>query len=174
LFDEMGRGRAFSVALRDAMKHGYTEPDPRDDLSGLDVGRKALTLGRMIGYRGELGALRIESLVPKSVRGLSLARFLASLATLDAEWERRMAAARSNGRVLRYLATATPRAVRVGLVEVDDNSPFAALSGTDNQVAFMTDRYSDRPLVVTGPGAGPAVTAAGVMNDILSLARRAR
>ncbi len=174
LFDEMGRGRVFSEALRDAMKHGYTEPDPRDDLSGLDVGRKALTLGRLIGYRGELGELRIESLVPKRVRGLPLAGFLASLATLDAEWELRMSAARSKGRVLRYLATATPRAVRVGLVEVDHTSPFAALSGTDNQVAFVTDRYADRPLVVTGPGAGPAVTAAGVMNDILSLARRAR
>ncbi len=174
LFDEMGRGRAFSEALRDAMKRGYTEPDPRDDLSGLDVGRKALTLGRLIGYRGELTDLRIESLVPAQARRLPLDGFLRALPSLDADWERRMEAARSENRVLRYLATATPNMVRVGLVAVDRTSPFAALSGTDNQVAFASDRYNDRPLVVTGPGAGPAVTAAGVMNDILSLARRAR
>jgi aspartokinase/homoserine dehydrogenase 1 len=174
LFDGLGQGRAFSDVVRDAMAHGYTEPDPRDDLSGLDVGRKALILARLMGYGGELSDIAIESLVPTRARGWPLARFLSSLESFDAEWKRRVEAAAAQGRVLRYVATATRRSVRVGLAAVDAASPFRSLSGTDNQVVFATDRYRERPLVVTGPGAGPAVTAAGVMNDILSLARRAR
>ncbi len=174
LFDGLGQGRPFSEVLRDAMKRGFTEPDPRDDLSGLDVGRKALTLGRLMGFRGELGDIAIESLVPSRARSWPLARFLGALESFDSEWKKRVDSATAQGRALRYVASANPRSVRVGLAAVDANSPFRALSGTDNQVVFVTDRYRERPLVITGPGAGPSVTAAGVMNDILSLARRAR
>jgi aspartokinase/homoserine dehydrogenase 1 len=174
VFDELAKGRPFSAVVRDARARGFTEPDPRDDLSGLDVGRKALTLGRLMGFAGELSDLSIESLVPAVARGWPLDRFLARLEEFDAAWSGRVAAAKANGRVLRYVARATPRRVTVGLQAVDASSPFASLAGTDNQVVFTTDRYLVRPLVVTGPGAGPAVTAAGVMNDILALARRAR
>ena len=174
LFDRMGRGARFSEAVAEAMQLGYTEPDPREDLSGMDVARKALTLGRLLGFRGELGSLAIESLVPARARTWPLPKFLKSLALFDEDWAARVAAARTKGRVLRYVAVVTARRVRVGLVAVDASSPFSSLIGTDNQVVFTSDRYRDRPLVVTGPGAGPDVTAAGVMNDILSLARRAR
>jgi aspartokinase/homoserine dehydrogenase 1 len=174
LFDEMARGRRFSEAVRDAMARGFTEPDPRDDLSGLDVARKALTLARLLGYRGELRDIAIESLVPRAARGWPLARFLDQLETFDRAWDARVRAAAAAGRVLRYVATASRARVRVGLLAADARNPFAALGGTDNQVVFVSDRYRERPLVVSGPGAGPDVTAAGVMNDILSLARRAR
>jgi aspartokinase/homoserine dehydrogenase 1 len=171
LFGEMGRGVAFSEALRGAMELGYTEPDPRDDLSGADVARKALILGRLLGFEGELEDVEVESLVPADAAATPLADFLATLEKYDAAWEERVAAARSRGAVLRYRATATSRSVTVGLVEVPAASALGALSGTDNQFAFTTARYDSNPLVITGPGAGPAVTAAGVLNDVLELAR---
>lgn len=171
LFGEMGRGVAFSQALRGAMELGYTEPDPRDDLSGADVARKALILGRLLGFEGELEDVEIESLVPTDAATTPLAEFLATLEKYDAPWEERVAAARSRSAVLRYRATATSRSVTVGLVEVPAASALGALSGTDNQFAFTTARYDMNPLVITGPGAGPAVTAAGVLNDVLELVR---
>lgn len=170
LLSEIGRGRRFSEALRSAMAEGYTEPDPREDLSGADVGRKALILARLLGYPGELPASAIESLVPPAARKLTRAQFLAQVERFDAAWERRAQAAAEQGRVLRYVATVTRRKIEVGLREVDRASPFAALQGADNTVVFTTTRYQRNPLVITGPGAGPAVTAGGVLNDILQLA----
>jgi aspartokinase/homoserine dehydrogenase 1 len=170
LMSELERGRSFSDALARAMERGYTEPDPRDDLSGADVGRKALILARLIGYQGEMSDITVESLVPEGMRGLSREAFLRRVGELDAIWAERVRAAREAGAVLRYIASVTRRRVRVGLVAVDGTSPFASLKGTDNQVAFTTTRYRTNPLVITGPGAGPAVTAAGVLNDVLKLA----
>ncbi len=170
LLDEVSGGRPFSAALRDAVARGYTEPDPRDDLSGMDVGRKALILARLLGFPGELRPSMVDSLVPRAVRTLPLAAFLARLERLDPEWQRRVDAAVARGRVLRYVATVTRRSLSVELREVDRSSPFAALKGADNTVVFTTARYKSNPLVITGPGAGPAVTAAGVLNDVLQLA----
>jgi aspartokinase/homoserine dehydrogenase 1 len=169
LLTELGRGRKFSETLRTAMRSGYTEPDPREDLSGMDVGRKALILGRLLGFAGELSPRQVESLVPRSARALPLQRFLDRLERFDPEWERRVQAAAARGRVLRYVASVTRRSMAVSLREVDRSSPFAALKGADNTVVFTTARYKSNPLVITGPGAGPAVTAAGVLNDILQL-----
>jgi aspartokinase/homoserine dehydrogenase 1 len=170
LFGEMGRGRKFSEALRIAMQRGYTEPDPRDDLSGMDVARKALILGRLLGYRGELGDVEVESLTPAALGSLPLSEFLKGLEDLDPLWQERVMQARERGGVLRYRCVASRRQVRVGLTVVDMSSPSGSLSGTDNQFAFTTDRYRASPLVISGPGAGPAVTAAGVLNDVLRLA----
>jgi aspartokinase/homoserine dehydrogenase 1 len=170
LFGEMGRGRRFSEALRGAIKKGYPEPDPRDDLSGMDVARKALILGRLLGFPGELGDIAVESLVPKGAERLAVGEFLARLDDYDAAWARRLEAARTRGRVLRYRAIVTRRRIRVGLVVVDASSPMASLNGTDNQFIFTTMRYKKNPLVITGPGAGPAVTAGGILNDVLKLA----
>jgi len=169
LLTELDRGRSFSETLRKALEKGYTEPDPRDDLSGLDVARKALILGRLLGYPGELKSVGLESLVPGSARDLPLKTFLAQLNRYDDEWAGRVEGARERGGVLRYVASITRRKISVGLQVVDATSPFAALRGTDNQVAFTTTRYRTNPLVITGPGAGPAVTAAGVLNDVLEL-----
>ncbi len=164
---EVDRGRPFSAALRKAMELGYTEPDPRDDLSGADVGRKALILGRLLGFAGEPGDVAVESLVPEAFRSLSRDEFLRRLDELDADWAKRASAAKAKGRSLRYVASVTRDRISVGLQAVDRSSPFFGLKGTDNQVAFTTVRYRKNPLVITGPGAGPAVTAAGVLNDML-------
>jgi aspartokinase/homoserine dehydrogenase 1 len=166
---EVERGKSFSQALQRAMELGYTEPDPRDDLSGADVGRKALILGRLLGFSGEPGDVEVESLVPEAMRKLERDAFLTRLPDIDAAWARRGAAAKAKGATLRYVASVTKERIAVGLQTVSRASPFFGLKGTDNQVAFTTGRYRKNPLVITGPGAGPTVTAAGVLNDILRL-----
>ena len=167
---ELGRGTPFSVAVGNAMALGYTEPDPRDDLAGRDVARKALILGRLLGFVGELADVATESLVPGSLREVSVGEFLERMPELDAEWAQRVEAARERGEVLRYRAGASQRSARVGLVSVPLASVLGSLVGTDNQFVFTTQRYRDNPLIIIGPGAGPAVTAQGVLNDILKLA----
>ncbi len=162
-------GRAFSDAVGEAVERGYAEPDPRDDLSGADAGRKALILARLLGYRGP--APKPDDLVPRAMKGLSTAQFMKRLPELDREWASRTEREAERGRVLRYVVTATPKSVSARLIAVDATSPIGALTGTRNLVAFTTKRYRTEPLVISGPGAGAAVTAAGILNDILSLAR---
>jgi bifunctional aspartokinase / homoserine dehydrogenase 1 len=170
LFGELGRGTRFSAALRGAIAKGYPEPDPREDLSGRDVARKALILGRLLGFAGELDDIAVESVVPEGAERLPLKTFLERLEQWDASWEKRVAVAAARGGVLRYRAIVTPRRIRVGLVAVDTSSPMASLNGTDNQFIFTTMRYKKNPLVISGPGAGPAVTAGGILNDVLKIA----
>jgi aspartokinase/homoserine dehydrogenase 1 len=171
VLSEVSNGVAFSKAVRTAMGLGYTEPDPREDLSGMDVARKALILARLLGYRGELRAESVESLVPPWAHGLSLDQFLHQLKELDAPWRKRVERAQKHGAVLRYVAAVTARRIAVGVQAVPRTSPFAAIHGSDNQLVFTTSRYQANPLVITGPGAGAEVTAAGVLNDILRLDR---
>jgi homoserine dehydrogenase len=170
VLSEVSAGVPFSRAVRGAKTKGYTEPDPRDDLSGMDVARKALILARLLGYPGELRQSSVESLVPKWGRDLSVKDFLARLDEMDAQWKRRVEEAAAQGSVLRYLAQVTPATVAVGVQAVPLTSPLAGIKGSDNQLVFTTARYKSNPLVITGPGAGAEVTAAGVLNDILRLA----
>jgi aspartokinase/homoserine dehydrogenase 1 len=170
VLSEVSAGTPFSRAVRSAMSRGYTEPDPREDLSGMDVGRKALILARLLGYAGELSRTAVESLVPKWAGTLTLREFLARLGELDDGWRRRVEQAAADGMVLRYVATVTQSKIAVGLRAVPTSSPLAAIKGTANQLVFTTARYRTNPLVITGPGAGAEVTAAGVLNDILRLA----
>jgi homoserine dehydrogenase len=121
----------------------------------------------MLGYRGP--APEPDDLVPAALRKLPLAEFMQKLPSADADWAERTKREAARGRVLRYVVSATPRNVSVKLVPVDASSPIGALAGTRNLVAFTTRRYSKEPLVVSGPGAGPEVTAAGILNDIYSL-----
>jgi cystathionine gamma-synthase len=173
LLGEVGRGITFSEALRSAIGSGYTEPDPRIDLSGLDVARKALILARLIGYRGGLAEVKVTSLVPPHLASVSLPEFLDRLSELDGEWAARVIGAEANGEVLRYRARITAQAITVGLVGVQASDPLASLTGTDNQFAITTRRYR-QPLVITGPGAGAPVTASGVFADILRLVAERR
>ncbi len=163
-------GTPFSVAVREAVERGYAEPDPRDDLSGQDAGRKALILARLLGYRG--AAPRPDDLVPRPLRALSIPQFMARLPALDAEWAERTRREAARGHVLRYVVTATARGVSAKLAAVPVNSPIGALQGTRNLIAFTTRRYRTEPLVVSGPGAGAEVTAAGILNDVYSLVTR--
>jgi aspartokinase/homoserine dehydrogenase 1 len=160
-------GRPFSEAVREAVELGFAEPDPRDDLSGADAARKALILARLLGYHG--APPKPDDLVPRTLRGIALPQFMKKLPGLDADWAERARKEASRGRVLRYVVTATPTSVSARLVSVDASSPIGALSGTRNLVAFTTRRYRTEPLVISGPGAGAEVTAAGILNDIYSL-----
>jgi aspartokinase/homoserine dehydrogenase 1 len=162
-------GRPFSEAVREAVRLGYAEPDPREDLSGRDVLRKGLILSRLLGYEGPVPAA--EDLVPKPLRRGPLAKFMGALPALDEAWRVRAEAERKRGRVLRYVVSATSRGVVAELRAVPRDSELGALKGTRNLLAFTTRRYRKEPLVVAGPGAGPDVTAAGVLNDIQSLGR---
>lgn len=167
VLSEVSNGRRFSEAVREAVERGYAEPDPRDDLSGRDAARKGLILGRMIGYRGAAPAA--HDLVPDAYRSLSLREFMDRLEELDAAWHKRTEAESARGRVLRYVVSATPKKVSAGLVAVDASSAMGAAAGTRNIITFHSKRYRE-PLVISGPGAGADVTAAGLLNDICSLA----
>jgi bifunctional aspartokinase / homoserine dehydrogenase 1 len=169
LFNVWDGREPFSSIVRDAKASGYTEPDPRDDLSGMDVARKLIILGREMGLRLELRDIELESLIPASLASCAADEFLDRLPQLDSLMLERFKAAQARGRVLRYvgaLDAATGRAT-VGLVALERSHPFANINLTDNIVRFVTSRYDHNPLVVQGPGAGPAVTAGGVFADLL-------
>ncbi len=167
-------GVAFSEAVRKAWELGYTEPDPRDDLSGKDVARKALILARTLGYRAEPEEIKLEPLFHDDGAHTDARAFVASLGALDDAYRERIERARQSGKVLRYVAKIRSRAISVGIEAVPVTSPLAHLRGTDNQVAIYSKRYKTNPLVVTGPGAGANVTAAGVLNDIVAIAMEER
>ena len=164
-------GKPFSTAVREAVAQGYAEPDPRDDLSGRDAARKVLILARLMGYRGPAPAP--DDLTPPALRKLPLDQFLARLPEVDAEWAARTRREAARGRVLRYIVAATPRGVSARLIAVPADSPIGALHGTRNLISFTTTRYRKEPLIVSGPGAGAEVTAAGILNDIYSLSASA-
>jgi homoserine dehydrogenase len=168
---QLDEGVSFSTAVQEAKRLGYTEPDPRDDLAGTDVARKALILARLAGYDLETSDVVPESLFPVEMGSLSVEEFVAQLGSLDEGYRRRVAAASSQGNVLRYVAEVEGGRCQVRLTEVPRNSLMGALRGPDNIVSFQTERYVANPLTIIGPGAGPPVTAAGVLGDILTLAR---
>ena len=149
---------------------GYTEPDPREDLGGRDVARKALILARTAGWPLELSDLEIEPLYPEELARASVEEFIAAMPTQDQAYADRVDRARSEGQTLRYVAQVGPDGGRVGLVAVDQDSPLGALRGPGNYIALQTERYAEIPLVLSGPGAGPEVTAAGVLGDVVRLA----
>ena len=163
--------RPFSEIVREADQMGFMEPDPRDDLSGLDVARKAVILGREFGLELELDDVPVDSLVPEALHDCDDAkRFLAELSNHDGEKEELRQRAERDGKLLRYGAVIEADGrVAVGLQQVVPEHPFATIRPGDNIIAFTTDRYAERPLIVQGPGAGPAVTAAGVFGDLLRL-----
>jgi homoserine dehydrogenase len=163
-------GGLFSSLVQEAMHRGYTEPDPRLDLSGQDVARKALILARTLGWKLELGAVAVTSLVPPVLADSSREDFLARLPELDAGFASRAAGAASAGCVLRYIAELQDGRVTVGLQPVPVDSALGRLRGNDNLVAFHTRYYPDEPLVLQGRGAGVDAAAAGVHADLVAVA----
>lgn len=172
VFSELERGTSFSAAVREAAARGWTEPDPRDDLNGMDVGRKALILARTLGLELELVALTVEPLFTATLAQLPKDQFIAALPEIDQSMAERVAQAQQSGNTLRYVATVNRDAVTVGVRAVPQASALGGLQGPDNLISFSTDRYEDQPLVVRGPGAGTERTAAGVLGDMLMLARQ--
>ena len=168
LFNRYDGRLPFSELVRDALALGYTEPDPRDDLSGIDVARKLVILAREAGLELSMEHVDVESLVPPALMASSREEFMARLAEADDEMQARFLAAQHQGKVLRYVAKLDNQGhASVGLAEFGVEHAFAHLRLTDNIVQFSTRRYANNPLVVQGPGAGPDVTAAGVFADLL-------
>jgi aspartokinase/homoserine dehydrogenase 1 len=168
LFNTWDGSQSFSSVVRHAKSLGYTEPDPRDDLSGMDVARKLIILGREMGLRLELGDVEVESLVPAALQDCGIDDFIERLPEFDETMLARLESAKARGHVLRYVGSVSVDGkAKVGVVELPTSHPFANIALTDNIVRFQTARYDKNPLIVQGPGAGPAVTAAGVFADLL-------
>ena len=175
------KGIPLSVAVETAKARGFTEPHPRDDLSGLDVARKALILVRELGVPMALEDIEVEPLAPADILAeSSVEGFFARLRDNDAAFSERVAGIRAEGKVLRYLVRIDPVGTngqpeaRVGPMVVEAAHPSTRLRGAESFVAFTTERYSESPLIVQGAGAGGAVTAAGVLADVLRVAQGLR
>ena len=170
LFNVFDGKESFSSIVHAAKLKGYTEPDPRDDLSGMDVARKLIILGREMGLTLEMSDVEVTGLVPQALDSCSVDEFMRRLPEFDAGMAAMLEDAVRQGQVLRYLGRidADGKAT-VGLTRLDVKHAFANIALTDNVVRFATRRYCDNPLIVQGPGAGPEVTAGGVFSDLLRL-----
>ena len=170
LFNELAKGRVFSALVREAKQRGYTEPDPRDDLSGMDVARKLVCLAREIGCEVSLHDVKVYDLVPPDLKSCSVDEFLDRLPAYDHLIENLFAQSKAKGERLCYIATALRDGkMQVAIESIAANHPFAHLKSTDNLLVFHTQRYHEQPLIIQGPGAGSEVTAAGVFADLLRL-----
>lgn len=170
IFSSVAKGEAFSDAVAHAKANGYTEPDPRDDLSGLDVARKALILARTMGREIDLDEIQVQSLVPEALTDVSIDEFMAGLHISDHEIGPQAIRARLENAALKYVAAVKPEGeIEVGLKGVAMSTVLGALQGPENVVSIRTKRYDEYPVVISGPGAGADVTAAGMIADALSL-----
>ncbi|ERM97274.1 uncharacterized protein LOC18425229 isoform X1 [Amborella trichopoda] len=172
VMSELEDGKPFSEVVRAAKQLGFTEPDPRDDLSGMDVARKALILFRLLGGRTNIGNIKVESLYSDLMgpEKMSTQDFLDNgLEMLDDELKKKVNVASSTGNVLRYVCVIEGSSCQVGLLEVPQNSPLGRLKGSDNLIEIYSRCYRELPLVIQGAGAGNDTTAAGVLADIVDL-----
>ncbi len=176
IFNTFGSdARTFSQVVTAAKEAGYTEPDPRDDLAGMDVARKVTILARECGLDLELEDVPVRSLVPEPLQSVDSAEeYLRRLPEFDGEMQSMVNEAKEAGECLRFVGVVDPVS-GTGSVELrryPEDHPFASLTGSDNILSFETERYCDQPLIIRGPGAGAAVTAAGVFSDLLFLGER--
>lgn len=166
-----GSGGTWSAEVKKAKDLGYTEPDPRDDLNGLDVARKLTILARLAGLEVESPtSFPVQSLIPKELESVASGdEFLEKLPAFDAQMEETKAEAEKEGKVVRFVGSidVTTKQVKVGLKKFDLSHPIAALKGSDNIISFYTKRYGSNPLIIQGAGAGGDVTAMGVTSDLL-------
>jgi aspartokinase/homoserine dehydrogenase 1 len=170
IFNHFDGTRPFAAVVREAREKGYTEPDPRTDLSGKDVARKILILGRETDQSLEAEQVSVEPFIPEeAMTADSVEQFFTYIEQRSDYFDRLLRQATESGQVLRMVASLEDGRATVGLQRVGPESPFYTLSGSDNMIAFTTDRYRDRPLVIRGPGAGAEVTAAGVFAEIIQI-----
>ena len=167
LFSAFSSEMTFEDSVKGAMDAGYTEPDPRIDLSGVDVQRKILILAREAGFKLEMSDVENVPFLPEQLMKGSVSQFLEALPSIENKMKGKLQDAQAQGKKLRYFATFENGKAKVGLEPLDSNHPFCSLEGSDNVVMLTTDRYSGRPLVVQGAGAGADVTAMGVFADIM-------
>lgn len=178
LTTQLEAGVAFSEAVQEAMHRGWTEPDPRDDLSGMDVARKALILARTSGLTANLNDFSVEHWYPEALASISRAEFLEQLPSLNEGFQSRFTVANEQDMALRYVARismAGAGSIQVGFEQMpraeQQYAPFSSLQGTDNLVLFQTQRYNVSSLSIRGPGAGVDVTASAVLHDMVAFAR---
>jgi aspartokinase/homoserine dehydrogenase 1 len=170
IFNNFKTGTKFSDIVHEAHKRGYTEPDPRVDLSGMDVARKLLILSRETGLNIEMNDIVIEQILPVNCRkAKSVNEFFSELEKSNDFFDEIRKKADGKKKALRFIAQLENSRATISLQEVDSNHPFYNLSGSDNIISYTTERYHERPLVVKGPGAGAEVTAAGVFAEIISI-----
>ena len=175
IFSELEKGDPFSEVVRSAKDKGYTEPDPRDDLSGMDVARKILILGREAEQTLEFEDITIQSMVPEDCQNASsVQEFFEKLKSHDEEFANLLQKADKKGEKLRFMATLENGKAKVGLNSLPNAHPFSSLSGSDNMILLTTERYLDRPMIIRGPGAGADVTAAGVFADVIRIGNYTR
>ncbi len=173
IFNNFKEGVSFYDIVKEAQKAGYTEPDPRTDLSGKDVRRKILILSRESGYPMESNDVKIESVLPEScMTAATVDDFFEELKNENDYFEQLRIQADKENKKLRIIATLENGKASIGLKMVDASHPFYSLAGSDNMISFTTERYKDRPLVIRGPGAGAEVTAAGVFAEIITIGNR--
>lgn len=163
----LDEGAPFSTAVSEAKAKGYTEPDPREDLGGMDVMRKVMILGRMAGWPLETADIAVEALYPSHLADLPVSDFMEAIVEMDDSLRERVEAARTAGSVLRYAAEVTARGGSVGLKAIPRESPLAHLK----YISFRTNHYRDQPMMIGGKGAGVEMTAAGVLGDMIGLTR---
>ena len=171
VFNNYDGSRSFSSVVKQAQTEGYTEPDPRLDLSGTDVARKILILAREAGFKLEISDIENQGFLPESCLHGTVEDFYAEMEKHENYFSELPAKAKSKNLSLKYIASFNQGKASVGLQSIDKHHNFANLSGKDNAVLFYTNRYADLPLVVKGAGAGADVTAAGVFADIIRAAR---
>ena len=170
IFNNLSREKRFSEIVKIAKEKGFTEPDPREDISGADIRRKILILARETGLEMEAGDVEIENILPQAARDAkTIEAFFEELKKADDHFEKLRSGAEKRGRVLRMIASLENGKARIELKAVGSDHPFYSLSGSDNMIVFTTERYKERPLVVRGPGAGAEVTAAGVFAEIIKI-----
>ncbi len=170
IFNSFKKGVKFSDIVGEAKTLGFTEPDPRIDLNGIDVRRKLIILARESGYALEAEDVDIENILPQACQDAeSVDQLFEALKGADDDFEKIRANAESNNQVLRMIAKLENGKASIGLEAVDEAHPFYGLSGSDNMIIFTTERYKERPLVIRGPGAGAEVTAAGVFAELISI-----
>jgi aspartokinase/homoserine dehydrogenase 1 len=170
IFNSFNGSKKFSEIVKEARQKGFTEPDPRDDLNGMDVARKILILARETGLSLELDDVEIEPLLaPACFEAATVDEFFKVLSDQDVAMEAKIKEADKQGKVLRYVATLEQGAANIKLLPVGPDHLFYSLSGSDNIIAFSSDRYSEKPLLIRGPGAGAEVTAAGVFADLIEV-----
>ena len=170
LFNVYDGLKPFSQIIREAKENGYTEPDPRDDLTGIDVARKLAIIGREAGRKIEMKNFEIESLVPEELTDIDADQFLDKIEEYDSEMQEKFNRAKANSMSLRYVASLDKdENVFIGLKEYPQDHGFCNIQLTDNIIQIQSKRYSSNPIIIQGPGAGPEVTAAGIFADIVNL-----
>ncbi|RIJ42017.1 bifunctional aspartate kinase/homoserine dehydrogenase I [Pontibacter oryzae] len=171
IFNSYRGSKTFAEVVREAQEKGFTEPDPRDDLSGLDFARKMLILARETGLPAELQNVKIQPILPQNcIDAPTVEAFYEELGKSESYFEKLKTQAETDGKVLRYVGILEDDSIKIDLVMASSEHPFYGLSGSDNIISFTTDRYLFNPMVIKGPGAGAEVTAAGVLADLVRVA----